>query len=258
MPSPSTATPPPCRSLGPQCVGLRVILRVSSLDDGIRSGDHEATWLLGHTERLDFGDLWLDEGELYVDAVVRVPCRYLGRNGDAGASCQAHGFHGPSPKAPRPIKPQVPRRLGEDQFLIVDRAHQVERVLPPPAPPPRSLPIASGGNPCATAPCRTADNRRGAACCRDLQIEIMCTSRQRHLEALVRSRKSPYLCKVEREGKYSLGAEMISACGYLRDDGVGCALHGRSRADGRPAKPDLCSKWPDDAETTHFGCVFAK
>jgi len=207
---------------------------------------------------VDFGELWLDEGELYVEAVVRVPCRYLEQSAAGGATCQAHGFQGTPPRAPRPVKPQVPRRLGEDRFVIVDRAHEIERTLPLPGAPPRSLPIASNGNPCATAPCRTADNRRGAACCRDLQIEIMCTSRQRHLEALVRSRKSPYLCKVEREGKYSLGAELISACGYLEDDRTGCALHGRARADGRPAKPDLCSKWPDDAETTHFGCVFAK
>ena len=70
-------------------------------------------------------------------------------------------------------------------------------------------------NPCATAPCRTADNTRKAACCRDLQVEIMCTRAQRRLEALVRSRRSPYLCKIERAGDYSLDVEMISACGYL-------------------------------------------
>jgi hypothetical protein len=258
MPSPASATPPLCRRLGPQCLGLEVILRVSSLDDGIRSGDHEATWLLGHSEHIDFGELWLDEGELYVEAVLHVPCRHLEKGATGGATCRAHGFQGHAPRAPRPIKPPVPRRLGEDRFVVVERAHEIERTLPPPALPPRSLPIASGVNPCATAPCRTADNRRGAACCRDLQIEIMCTTRQRNLEALVRSRRSPYLCKVVREGKFSLGAEMISACGYLKDDGIECALHGRTRADGRPAKPDLCSKWPDDAETTHFGCVFAK
>jgi hypothetical protein len=235
-----------------------VILRVSSLDDGIRSGDHEATWLLGHSERIDFGELWLDEGELYVEAVLRVPCRHLQPTATGKAACHAHGFQGRVPSAPRPIIPPVPRRLGADRFVIVERAHEIERTLPLPPPPPRNLPIAAGDNPCAAAPCRTADNRRGAACCRDLQIEIMCTSRQRYLEALVRSRKPPYLCKVEREGKYSLGAEMISACGYLKDDGIECALHGRDRADGRPAKPDLCSLWPDDAETTHFGCVFAK
>ena len=61
----------------------------------------------------------------------------------------------------------------------------------------------------------------------------MCTNGAARLEALVRSRRSPYLCKIERAGDYSLEVEMISACGYLDDDGVGCSLHGRHRADGR-------------------------
>jgi hypothetical protein len=244
--------------MGPQCHGLRVLLRVSSLDEGIKSGDHEATWLLGHTERLDFGDLWLDEGELYVDALLRVPCRHLARNG-SGAECRAHGFRGPVPRRPLDLWPQVPRRQGEDRFVLVERAREVERTLPPPRDrAPRTLPVISNGNPCATAACRTADNRRGAACCRDLQIEIMCTTRERRLEALIRARKPPYLCKISRESKFSLGAELISACGYLLDDGVHCALHGRLRPDGRPAKPDLCSKWPDDAEVSHPGCVLAR
>ena len=95
-----------------------------------------------------------------------------------------------------------------------------------------------------------------AACCRDLQIEIMCTRRQVKLEALVRSRKSPYLCKIDREGDFSIEAEMISACGYLGDDGVACSLHGRKRADGRTAKPDLCFEWPPKNQGLHPGCVF--
>ena len=102
--------------------------------------------------------------------------------------------------------------------------------------PARSLPVLSSGpaeNPCATAQCRTSDNTRKAACCRDLQVEIMCTRGQRRLEALVRSRRSPYLCKIEREGEYSLDVEMISACGYLEADGVACSLHGRIPV-GRP------------------------
>ena len=52
-------------------------------------------------------------------------------------------------------------------------------------------------------------------------------------------------------------AEMISACGYLADDGVACSLHGRVRSDGRPAKPDLCSEWPPKDKGLHPGCVFA-
>ena len=85
----------------------------------------------------------------------------------------------------------------------------------------------------------------------------MCTREERSLEALVRTRRSPYLCKVERAGDYSLEAEMISACGYLADDGVACTLHGKRRDDGRPAKPDLCSEWPPKNRGWHPGCVFA-
>ena len=86
----------------------------------------------------------------------------------------------------------------------------------------------------------------------------MCTKRQRKLEALVRSRRSPYLCKVERGGDFSIEAEVISACAYLDEDGIGCTLHNRRRADGRPAKPDLCSEWPPRKQTLHPGCVFGR
>jgi hypothetical protein len=135
----------------------------------------------------------------------------------------------------------------------VDGMRLVSRTLPPR---PRALPVMAQDNPCAGAPCRTADHARGAACCRDLQIEIMCTRRQRRLEALVRARKPPYLCKVTRPGAFSLEAEMVSACGYLGADGISCTLHGRTRADGRPAKPDLCSDWPAKGKGLHPGCVF--
>ncbi|HKG32167.1 MAG TPA: hypothetical protein VKB22_00420, partial [Gemmatimonadales bacterium] len=64
------SAPPPCRSLGPQCRGIPVILRVGALEEGNRSLDHEATWLIGHTQRISFYDLWEDEGELYVDAML--------------------------------------------------------------------------------------------------------------------------------------------------------------------------------------------
>jgi hypothetical protein len=140
--------------------------------------------------------------------------------------------------------------------VVVSECRNTVKRLPLP---PRSLPILNatmGDNPCATAPCRTADNTRKAACCRDLQIEIMCTRAQHRLEALVRSRRSPYLCKIERAGDYSLEVEMISACGYLEADGVSCSLHGRHRPDGRTAKPDLCFEWPPKNQGLHPGCVF--
>ncbi len=249
---------PPCHNLGTQCRALRVTLRVGSLEDGETSLDHEATWLLGHTDQITFGPLWDDEGDLYVHATLHVACRHLQHEADGKARCRAHGFLGPSPRGPRRVAQH--RRLGRDRFQVVDGMRSAVRSLPTPAQtsrPARSLPVLAEANPCAEAPCRTADNRRGAACCRDLQIEIMCTKRQRRLEALVRSRRSPYLCKVERGGDFSIEAEMISACGYLADDGVACSLHGRRRADGRPAKPDLCTEWPPKRQDLHPGCVFA-
>ena len=56
--SPVTPTDLPCRKLGSQCRALRVTLRVGSLEEGDTSLDHEATWLLGHTEHITFGELW--------------------------------------------------------------------------------------------------------------------------------------------------------------------------------------------------------
>ncbi len=247
---------PPCRSLGAQCKSVRTTLRIGELVEGADSLDHEATWLLGHTQHIDFLELWEGEGDLYVEAVLQVPCKFLRQAGSV-AQCQAHGFVGPAPHGIR--RDPQPLQLGGDRFVAVEECRNVVLSLPPPA---RSLPVlegagAIGDNPCASAPCRTADNTRKAACCRDLQVEIMCTRSQRRLEALVRSRRSPYLCKIERAGDYSLEVEMISACGYLGADGVSCSLHGRHRADGRTAKPDLCFEWPPKNRGLHPGCVFA-
>ena len=244
---------PPCRRMGRQCESLQVTLRVGSLEEGTTSLDHEATWLMGHTAQITFGSLWEGEGDLYVDAVLHVPCRWLKREGGA-ARCGLYGF---TESLPTPRRQPQPRRLGANRFQVVDRMRPAIRRLPlSPPPRTRSLPVLDEANPCAAAPCQTADHRRGAACCRDLQIEIMCTNDQPRLEALVRSRRPPYLCKIDRPGDFSLEVEMISACGYLDDDGVACSLHGRLRADGRPAKPDLCSEWPPKNRGLHPGCVF--
>jgi hypothetical protein len=250
--SPKRPAAPPCYALGSQCRGVPVVLRVGALEEGNASLDHETTWLIGHTQHITFYDIWEDKGELYADAMLHVPCRYLQRDG-ATSHCTAYGFSGPTPRGPQRV--EQPRRLGGDRFLVVENRRTAMRSLPPPA---RALPVLAGANPCALAPCRTADHTRGAACCRDLQIEIMCTRRQRKLEALVRSRRSPYLCKVERAGDFSIEAEIISACAFLDDDGIGCSLHGRHRPDGRPAKPDLCSEWPEKKQGLHPGCVFAR
>lgn len=245
--------PPPCTGLGRQCSALRVTLRVGSLAEGTDSLDHEATWLLGHTQHISFLDLWEGEGDLYADAVLHVPCRFLGRSG-GGVRCAAYGYEGAVPVSRR--RRQV-KQLGADWFQLVEGRKMAIRRIPPPPEPRRALPVMDTANPCAEAPCRTADNRRGAACCRDLQVEIMCTRKQRKLESLVRSRKSPYLCKIERDGDFSIDVEMISSCGYLEPGGPNCTLHGRTRKDGRSAKPDLCFDWPPKRQTLHPGCVFA-
>lgn len=244
-------TPPPCKSLGRQCRALDVTLRIGKIEEGPESLDHEATWLLGHTARADFGRLHVRKGELLVDARLHVPCKHLAEDGSE-ARCRAHGFRGPPP--PRPRRRAQPRQLGGNQFKLVDQRRLVNR---PAVNVKAGLPVL-GQNPCLGAPCRTADNTRGASCCRDLQVEIMCTRSQRRLEALVRSRQSPYLCKTERNEEDSIESEMISACGYLAEDGVACSLHGRTREDGRAAKPDLCSTWPEGGDLMHPGCVFRK
>ena len=242
--------PPRCRALGQQCRSLTVTLRVGALSEGFASLDQEATWLLGHTQNISFSALRQTNTDLLVDAVLHVSCRYL-EDASGQARCRAHGFAGPAPvRTPAEFQP---RRLGDDRFRIVEQGHLVAQHLPSPS---RSLPVLPVTNPCAAAPCKTADHVRGAACCRDLQIEILCDQADSQAEALVRSRRSPYLCKISREGDQSLGAEMISSCGYLEEGAGGCTLHGRQRPTGGPAKPDLCSEWPENGRGLHPGCVF--
>jgi len=245
---------PPCRRMGRQCHALDVTLRIGSLEEGEESLDHEATWLMGHTERITFGTVWPEEGELYVEATLHVPCRFYRETAPGVAACAAHAFIGSPPR--RPARLEQPRQLGRDSFAVVENMHLTRRTLIHPRRALRVLTAPVGVNPCEGAPCETSDHRRGAACCRDMQVEIMCTRKQVRLEKLVRSRKSPYLCKVGREGDFSIDVEMISACGYLESGGVACTLHGRKRADGRSAKPDLCFDWPPKNKGLHPGCVF--
>src|SRR5690606_12967429 len=81
-------------------------------------------------------------------------------------------------------------------------------------------------------------------CCRDLQVEVRCGDGQELLEPLLRHRQSPYLCKVDREvdDEPVLNVAILSTCRYLLEAGTYRGLHDRSRADGRPAKPELCSR----------------
>ena len=238
--------------MGAHCRRLSVTLKVGGLEDGTPSLDHEGTWLLGHTQNIDFGTPRVEGQDLLVDATLHVRCRHLTSDGDRDR-CAAHGYRQPTPAPPR--RAAQPRRTGEDEFVLLEGLKPVTRTVRPPPPKRGSLPVVGGTNPCLDAKCTTADHTRGAACCRDLQVEILCGPRERKLEALVRSRLSPYLCKIERETPRSLGAEMISACGYL--DGRGeCGLHGRMRTDGTTAKPDLCFDWPKEGRGEHPGCVF--
>jgi hypothetical protein len=260
------STPPPCRSLGRHCRELAVTLRIGDLeDDSAHERDALATWLLGHGERATFGTPYEAEDALVVDAVIHVACRYLtplgaNRRGDAQSwRCAAHGYAGTIRAPARP--PLTPLRHHASRFTVVqdERVRTVD--LATPARGRRALPVLAGSNPCATAPCRTADHTRGAACCRDLVIDIVLPLGDERLEALLRARKSPYLCKVERTDEVTVEAELISACSYLEDDGVHCGLHGLVRPDGQPAKPFVCSEFPDlddDELGGHPGCVFLR
>ncbi len=248
--------PPACQRLGSQCRELPVVLRIGALEEGSESLDHEATWLLGHTENVSFGAPFRTERHLHAPAVLHVRCRHLKEagqvNGVPGGRCAAHGFSGPLP--PRTRGASQSRRLGGDRFRVVEREALTDLKLPYPA---RALPVITEENPCSIAPCTTADHRRGSACCRDLQVEILCARGDQEREALIRSRQSPYLCKIERESDDSIDAEIISACGFLDEEGLNCTLHGRERPDGRTAKPDLCSDWPPAGKGLHPGCIFS-
>ncbi|MDH4349466.1 MAG: hypothetical protein OEW17_11715, partial [Gemmatimonadota bacterium] len=160
--------PPPCQSPGQQCHALDVTLRVASLEADPSAGDHEATWLLGHTQRIGFRSLRRAGGHLLVDATLRVRCRHLDgagrRTRGQGLTCRAHGFR----NIPAPMQAESqPRRLGGDRFVLVESGRLVEQKAPHPR---RSLPVLAhdldGINPCSIAPCTTADHTRGSACCR--------------------------------------------------------------------------------------------
>ena len=269
---------PPCRSLGRQCLQLEVVLHVADLDDDTPAEqDALATWLTGHTERLSFGTPFREGSALLVNAVIRVPCKHLvdgdedawaggrvgGREGISAhrparptARCLAHGFEGPLPTT-RPAGPAPSiRQHRPDDFLIVHSGKRRVMELQTKPLPPRSLPVMGTDNPCVGAPCRTADNASGAACCRDLTIDVVLEGERPGLLELLRSRRSPYLCKVTPGGNGMAECEVISTCGYLETDGVTCALHDRVRPGGESAKPFVCSQWPElgPDQAGHPGC----
>ncbi len=264
LPSPQTPhppekmpNPPPCTRIGRHCRELNVTVRISDLEDDSRTlQDAAATWLTGHTERITWGHPYVDDQYLLVDATIHIPCRYLQTNG-IGATCAAYGFRGRSPKSSQADPPEL--QLGSQRFSIIHQRKRTALRLEFEKPAKRSLPVIQEENPCLEAECRTADNTVGAACCRDLALELAIPKAQKRLEALLHTRRSPYLCKVKREDEDTMECEVISACGYLdAEDERSCTLHGRLRPNGRSAKPSLCSEWPDldEDETGHPGCVF--
>ena len=82
---------------------------------------------------------------------IHVPCRHLQQQDDGSVRCGGYGYQG---RVATPRRPPAPRRLGGDQFKIVEKKRLVTRTLMAPA---RMLPVlehdlAPDANPCATAP----------------------------------------------------------------------------------------------------------
>lgn len=269
------AKPPNCTSLGRHCRELKVTIRVSDTDTESRTlQDASMTWITGHTERLTFGKPYVVDTDVRVDAIVHVPCRYLRseegkhairpggkptkslRDPDARVVCSAHWYRGKLPKGTRRPGNRPLVRLDDERFAIIYKKKRRKLKLRLKRKAQRSLPVLKSENPCIGAPCITGDNVKGAACCRDLQLELFLPKKRRHRMALLKARRSPYLCKVKREDEDTVGCEVITACGYLDDDGVSCVLHDRILPNGRRAKPSLCYEWPDlgPDETGHTGC----
>ena len=257
------AEAPRCTSLGRHCRELSVTLRIADRkEDSQTFLDAAATWLLGHTERISMGPPYFRDSAFMVDAILRVPCKYLqlaaGANGHDTGQCSAHGFRDRAPRgtpAPGGPAPGFRRHDGKSDIVFKGKRRPLHLRLKRAAQ--RMLPVIQTDNPCVGAPCRTADNTRGAACCRDLTLEVLTQESDIRVESLLRSRKSPYLCKVSRESPEIVECEVISACGYLDDDGITCALHDRLLPNGRLAKPSICMEWPDlgPDDTGHPGCV---
>jgi hypothetical protein len=286
-------TPPSCRALGRQCRELDVTIRIADLDEDSQTlQDAAATWLLGHTQHITMGAPFRRDGHLQVEAVLHVPCKYLkteegqeeqkrqrngaaaglsGNGAAAGSSgnwtgqhtgriagrCSAHGFSGTVPPGTQngPHLPS-PLRRGDETFQLIFKGRQRVLDLPVKRAARRALPVMQNGNPCIGAPCKTADNTNGAACCRDLSLDVAVPESDKFLEALLHSRKSPYLCKAKRDTPETVECEVISACGYLDGDGITCVLHDRVLPNGRLAKPSICYEWPDlgPDDTGHPGC----
>lgn len=267
--------PPRCISLGRHCRELKITIRVSDTETESRTlQDASVTWITGHTERMTFGKPYVIDTDLRVDATVHVPCKYLRcedgtpavqpdgypraplREPGAKVVCSAHGYRGQLPRSSGNPARRPAVELGDGLFSIFYKGRRRKMKLRLKRAARRALPVMASENPCVGAPCITGDGVKGAACCRDLQLEVYLPKLRRHQEALLRARRSPYLCKVKREDEDTVACEVITACGYLAADGISCVLHNRILPNGRRAKPSLCYEWPElgPDETGHRGC----
>jgi hypothetical protein len=270
-------TPPECRSLGRHCREVKLTIRISDATGESQTlKDASVTWITGHTERVTYGKAYVAEDEIRTEAIVHVPCKYLrttdgdlaiapdgtevcGRDGNGTeVHCAIHGFRGAVPQSTQQRgESRHDVRLPDGRFALYYKGKRRTMDLRLKRAARRALPVVQGDNPCATAPCFTGDNKRGAACCRDYDLELALPKTQVFNEALLRARTSPYLCKVKREDDDNMECEVITACGYLDDDGITCVLHDRTLPNGQRAKPSLCYEWPklEEDETGHGGCV---
>ena len=96
---------PPCRSVCGHCRSLKLTIRVAAIEG---DEDHDATWLFGHTQRIDFGKTFVDDEELWVDADVHVPCRHLEQLENGSVRCGGYGYTG---KVAIPKRPPAPPRI---------------------------------------------------------------------------------------------------------------------------------------------------
>ena len=267
--------PPECKSLGKHCREVRLTIRISNITgESTTLQDASVTWITGHTERLTFGRAYRVADEIRVDATVHVPCKHLRTpDGDPAirpdgtpvhdgrrpeVRCEIHGFRGVVPRGSRSSSNNRTNvRLPDGRFAIYYKGKHRTMDLRLKRTARRALPVVQADNPCATAACYTGDNTRGAACCRDFDLELALPRTHVYHEALLRARTAPYVCKVKREDDDTMECEVISACGYLDDDGIHCILHDRTLPNGQRAKPSLCYEWPEleEDETGHGGCV---
>ncbi len=268
--------PPECRTLGKHCREVAVTIRVSDVTEESQTlQDASVTWITGHTERITYGEAYIKNDELRVDATIHVPCKHLrtpygdpaikpngvpvpNRNGTRPeVRCAVHGFRGPVPQNSQLKKEdRTEVRLKDGRFAVYYKGKHRKMDLRLKRSARRVRKTGKTNNPCLTAQCYTSDKTRGAACCRDFNLELALPRTQVHKEALLRARAAPYLCKVKRNDEDTMECEVISACGYLDDDGITCVLHDRSLPNGQRAKPSLCYDWPslEEDETGHGGC----